>query len=83
MIKLVIDVIIDSCSAAEWTPPTQWTGPYNVLYRNFDNMDCLILMEGTELRHFDAMAPGKVRGVQNKIIRVAELMYPQFTTFLQ
>ena len=60
LLLFVHAIIIKIFLPAEWTPPTGWTGPSNVLYRNLDNMDCLTPMEGTELSYFDPVAPGKV-----------------------
>ena len=44
-----------------WTPPFGWTGPDPVLYRSFDNMDGLMLMEGTERKNSSTLVPGQVR----------------------
>ena len=48
-----------------WMVPDGWTGPEPILYWNFDNLDGLVLMEGTEQKHYDALTDGKVRVCQN------------------
>ena len=39
---------IEITSAADWNPPSNWTGPSAVLYQSFDNSDGFILKEGTQ-----------------------------------
>ena len=43
-----------------WRQPTGWTGPQPVLHLSFDNLDGLMLMEGTEQKDYDALTQGKV-----------------------
>ena len=43
-----------------WTPPPGWTGRNSSFYLSFDNVVFLVLMEGTEMHHFDAIVLGKV-----------------------
>ena len=59
-IPLRLNSFDNLCLPADWIPPTGWTEPNTALYQSFDNIDCLLLMEGTELRQFSATVPGKV-----------------------
>ena len=43
-----------------WTEAGGWTGPEPILYWSFDNLDRLVLMEGTEQKDYDALTEGKV-----------------------
>ena len=47
-------------SCKPWTPPSGWTGPSAALYRTFDSLDGLVLMEG--IQQIGAVPPvsGKV-----------------------
>ena len=40
-------MIFSECTES-WTRPSGWTGPDPVVYRSFDNLDCLTLMEGEQ-----------------------------------
>ena len=48
-----------------WSEPDGWTTPDPVLYWSFNTLDGLVLMEGTEQKHYDALTDGKVRVCQN------------------
>ena len=43
-----------------WIPPVNWTGPDLFLYRSFDNLNYMTLMEGTLQQNFEALVPGRV-----------------------
>ena len=45
-----------------WDPPAGWTGPDPVVYRSFDNLECITLMEGTEEANFSLIS-GKVQNI--------------------
>ena len=46
-----------------WTTPSEWAGHDSSFYLSFDNVGLLILMEGTEMYHCDALVSGKVMWV--------------------
>ena len=43
-----------------WTKPVGWTGPVPILYWSLDNLQGLVLMEGTQQKEYDALTEGKV-----------------------
>ena len=43
-----------------WRLAGGWTGPNPGLHWSFDNLDDLMLMEGTERKDYDALTEGKV-----------------------
>ena len=50
-----------SIPATDWSmDPIRWTGPDPVLYWSLDNLDGLVLSEGTEQKDYDAVTEGKV-----------------------
>ena len=51
-----------------WTPPDGWDEPEVVVYRSFDTMDCMRLMEGTQESDSLVLVPGKV-GHSHSIVR--------------
>ena len=40
--------------------PVGWTGPGPVLHWSLDNLEGLVLMEGTQQKDYDALTDGKV-----------------------
>ena len=43
-----------------WEPLSGWTGPNSALYRSFDDLDGLVLMEGNERVDSITLVSGKV-----------------------
>ena len=58
---VIIYHLINLILSVEWTPLSDWVGPKSAFYRSFDNVDCLFLIEGTELSNYTAIFPGIVR----------------------
>ena len=47
-------------SGGMWFPPAGWTGPDAALYRSFDNMIGLVLVEGIKQRTYVPLTHGQV-----------------------
>ena len=43
-----------------WKQPRGWTGSDPVLHWSLDNLDGVVLMEGTQQKDYDALIEGKV-----------------------
>ena len=56
-----------------WNQPSGWTGPPAVLYRSFDSLDGLVLMEGTEPAEINPVH--LVSGKVNKVIAYKIILY--------
>ena len=51
---------VAECTASDfWIRPISWSGPNPVVYRSFDNIECILKMERTQLADFNYI-PGKV-----------------------
>ena len=52
--------LVPDCNVSyTWTPPTGWNGSNLVVYRSFDNLECITLIEGTQQANY-AFIAGKV-----------------------
>ena len=50
-----------ACMSNTWTALGGWDGPEVAVYRSFDTMDCMRLVEGTQESDSHVLVPGKVR----------------------
>ena len=52
-----------------WNPPSSRNGPPAALYRSFNDLDGMILMEGTVRVDQIALVSGKVRSIKYFIVK--------------
>ena len=58
--SLVFFPVCSQDSGGNWTTPSDWNGTVPVLYRSFDNMDGLVLMEATVQKNYAPLVSGQV-----------------------
>ena len=61
-----------------WKQPVGWTGPGSVLHWSLDNLDGLVLMEGTQQKDYDALTDGKVAQSITSNLKTSYLKIPSF-----
>ena len=62
--SFVFDPVCSQDSGGTWTSPSGWNGTDPILYRSFDNMDGLVLMEATLQKNYAALVAGQVHLIE-------------------